>query len=109
MSEGKSFTKELGRRIYAQRKKLGLTQEQVAELADVSPQLLSNAENGIRNISAEKLYRISKALDVSTDYLVTGKTTQTDKNIVLEKFKDASPSEIIALEEIFGIIKNLYE
>ena len=107
MSEGNSFAKQIGRRLYAQRKKLGLTQEQVSELADVSPQLLSNAEHGTRNISAENLYKISKALDVSADYLFTGEITDKDRMIALDKFKDATPSEIIALEEIYNIIKNM--
>lgn len=107
MSDRNSFAKQLGRRIYAQRKKLGLTQEQVSEIADVSPQLVSSAENGIRNISAENLFRISQALEISTDYLFTGEVTDLDRDIILGKLKDASPSDIIALEEIYEIIKKM--
>ncbi|MBQ7654800.1 MAG: helix-turn-helix transcriptional regulator [Clostridia bacterium] len=107
MSETNKFAKEIGRRIYAQRKRLGLTQEQIAELADVSPQLLSSAENGIRNISAENLFKISKALNVSSDYLYTGEVTDKDKSIVLEKFADATPEQLNALEEIYDVIKKM--
>lgn len=107
MSDKSNFAKQLGRRIYAQRKKLGLTQELVAEMADVSPQFLSNAENGVRSIGAEKLYRISKALDVSADYLLSGEVTDKDKSIVLEKFADATPEQLNALEEIYDVIKKM--
>lgn len=107
MNNGNKFAKQLGRRIYAQRKKLGLTQEQVSEIADVSAQLLSSAENGIRNISAENLFKISRALEVSADFLFTGEVTEIDKGFANEKFKDASPSDMVALEEIYKIIKQM--
>lgn len=79
------FLKDMGHRISTQRKRLGYTQEQAAELADISPQLLSNAENGIRAISSDKLYRISRALNVSADYLLSGKSTDKDRLLLLEK------------------------
>ena len=107
MSEWDSLAKQIGRRIYSQRKKLGLTQEQVAELADVSPQFLSNMENGKRNVSALNLFKISRALNVSADYLLTGDVTDLDRDIILGKLKDASPSDIAALEEIYEIIKKM--
>ncbi|WP_290912707.1 helix-turn-helix transcriptional regulator, partial [Eubacterium sp.] len=34
----------MGKRIIKRRKQLGLSQEQLAELADVSPQMISTAE-----------------------------------------------------------------
>lgn len=53
---------------YAQRKNQAF--RRFAELSDVSPQLISNAENGAKAISSDKLYRISKALKASADYLL---------------------------------------
>ena len=40
--------KEMGRRLSARRKQLRLTQEEVAELADMTTQTISTAENGIK-------------------------------------------------------------
>ena len=37
---------EIGRRIQARRKQLGLTQEQTAELSGLSQQYIANVENG---------------------------------------------------------------
>ena len=85
MFDTQKFLKEMGRRMYAQRKQLGLTQEQVAELADISPQLLSNAENGTQVIGSDKLYRISLALGVSADYLLSGELSGKDIQILENK------------------------
>lgn len=107
MSDVQKFLKDMGHRISMQRKRLGYTQEQVAELADISPQLLSNAENGTRAISSDKLYRISKALNVSADYLLTGESTDKDKSILLEKIENADSNQLQAIESICDIIMNL--
>lgn len=107
MDDVQKFVKEMGRRIYMQRKRLGLTQEQVAELADISPQLLSTAENGVRNISSDKLYRISKALNVSADYLLSGTITRVDDSNFLNTLEKATPEQRDAIESISEIIINL--
>jgi len=107
MNDAKTIIKEMGHRISMQRKSLGLTQEQVAELADISPQLLSNAENGTRAISSDKLYRISKALKVSADYLLSGEMAEKDNNLLYEKISNTTPEKIKAIDKIVDIINNL--
>lgn len=99
--------KDIGKRMVVQRKRLGLTQEQVAELADVSPQLISNAENGERAISCDKLYRISKALNVSADYLLSGEINEKDCSFLSEKLANATPEQLQAIDEISDIILKL--
>lgn len=107
MENTRVFIKEMGYRISIQRKRLGMTQEQLAELADISPQLVSNAENGIRAISSDKLYRISKALKVSADYLLSGEASDKDAQILNEKLNDASPETRSAIDKIVDIIIDL--
>lgn len=103
----KNFLINMGHRISMQRKRLGYTQEQTAELADISPQLLSNAENGSRAISSDKLYRISRALNVSADYLLSGETSDKDKLLLLEKIEGADTAQLQAIETICDVIMNL--
>lgn len=103
----KSFLINMGHRISTQRKRLGYTQEQTAELADISPQLLSNAENGSRAIGSDKLYRISRALNISADYLLSGETSEKDKLLLLDKIKDADAAQLQAIETICDVIMNL--
>ena len=107
MYDVQKFLKDMGRRIYEQRKLLGLTQEQLAELADISPQLVSNAENGTRAISSDKLYRISKALHISADYLLSGETSEKDIQILNDKLSTASTERTMAINKIADIIINL--
>ncbi|MDR0577997.1 MAG: helix-turn-helix transcriptional regulator [Candidatus Accumulibacter sp.] len=53
------------------RKASALTQEQVAERADLHPNYISSVERGERNISLRNIERIACALDVSMADLVT--------------------------------------
>lgn len=59
----------LGSRIKQERQAKGLTQEQLAERADISLNFMSLIENG-KNMSVQTLVAISNALGVSVDYLL---------------------------------------
>lgn len=63
---------EIGLRIYERRKELGITQEQLAELLDTTPQAISNYERGTRELKAGMIVTMAKVLRVSADYLLTG-------------------------------------
>ena len=107
MFDTQKFLNEMGRRMYAQRKQLGLTQEQVAEMSDISPQLLSNAENGVQVIGSDKLYRISLALGVSADYLLTGELSGKDIQLLENKLQNLTPEKRLAIQQITDIIMGL--
>lgn len=64
----KAILHELGKRIRAQRKLIGLTQEQLALVADVDRSYFGAVERGERNITFLVLYRLCLALrcDVAT-------------------------------------------
>ena len=60
----------IGRRIKAAREKKQLTQEQLAELVDLSPMHVSVIERGIKLPKLETLINIANILDVSADTLL---------------------------------------
>lgn len=62
--------KNLGNRIKAERQSRGITQEKLAEKADISLNFMSLIENG-RNMSVDTLVKIAQALGVSVDYLLS--------------------------------------
>ena len=68
---------DMGRRIAARRNQLGLTQAEAAERAGLTQQFFACVETGTKNIRAESIIGVSKALNVSTDYLLTGEVTET--------------------------------
>ena len=69
---------EIGNRIQNRRKQLGLTQEQLAEAMNVSIQMVSNLERGNKAIRIDNLINLSQILDISTDYILTGRKTADD-------------------------------
>ena len=56
---------EIGRRIANGRKQLSLTQEEAAERAGLTQQFFASVETGTKNIRAESIIKVTKALDIS--------------------------------------------
>ena len=70
MADSERFLVDMGKRISERRKKMGLTQEGLAERGDMTTQFVSYAEAGKRAMRPENLLKISSALGVSADYLL---------------------------------------
>lgn len=62
----------IGRRIKKRRKRLSLTQEQVAERIDISSQHMSNIERAVSIPSTEVIMRLAAALDTTPDEFLVG-------------------------------------
>jgi transcriptional regulator with XRE-family HTH domain len=62
--------KPLGQAIKRQRLKLKLTQEQLAEAADLHGTYISGIERGVRNVTIVNLFHIATALKVRVKDLV---------------------------------------
>lgn len=75
-------TKQMGFRIMTRRKSFNLTQEQLAEIAGVTPQTISAAERGKKALRPENIVRISSALQTTPNYLLLGQNQDTDKLIL---------------------------
>ena len=67
---------EIGKRIAARRKELGLKQFQVCEMIDVNYKYLSNLETGRSAPSLELIMSLCRALDTTPDRLLTGTDAQ---------------------------------
>lgn len=63
---------EIGKRIAARRKELGLKQYQVCEMIDVNYKYLSNLETGRSAPSLELIMSLCRALETTPDRLLTG-------------------------------------
>ena len=66
---------EVGKNIAELRRSRHLTQEQLAELLDISVKHCSEVERGIAFLSFDKLLFISDYFDCTLDYLVYGTNT----------------------------------
>lgn len=101
--------KEIGQRIVDRRKKLGLTQEALAEKGDMTTQFVSYAEAGKRAMRPENLKKISEALGVSADYLLTGDVIDKDLLILSDKMRNLTPSQLRIVENIIDECVSLFD
>ena len=70
----KEFSLEqIGRRVRGVRTQFKLTREQFAEKVGISPQFLAEIENGKKGMSAETLFKLCTAFDISSDYILLGR------------------------------------
>mgnify|MGYP002622555191 CR=1 FL=1 len=99
---------EVGNRIMSRRKKMGLTQESLAEKSDVTTQFVSYAESGKRAMRPENLVKISTALGVSVDYLLTGDIIDKDILLLSNKLEQLSASQVRIVEAIIDECLLLY-
>lgn len=71
----------IGANIRQQRKSLGLTQEQLAELAHVDTSYIGQIERGLREPSLKLLWRLSSSLQVSLSQLLVVSHPETSEKI----------------------------
>lgn len=83
----------IGKRIQNRRKQQGYTQEQLAEMMNVSIQMVSNLERGNKAIRIDNLINLSQILDISTDYILTGKETTEDIEALTFRIAQLPPKD----------------
>jgi len=98
--DDRTLLAEMGKRIARQRKYLGLTQQELAERSEVSDAMISTAENGMKALRCDNLLKISRALEVSTDYLLTGQTNPVDSDMVTKRLEGLTPEQLRTIEKI---------
>ena len=63
----------LAQSVKLRRKELGLSQEDLADLAEIDRTYASQIERGVANPSLEVLYRVARSLEIELPLLITGK------------------------------------
>ena len=87
--------KAIGKRVRARRNERGLTQEQLAERAGISPAFVGHIERGTRVLSVQTLYSLARALDCSADYLLgNAHEDSNDYLLALHRVADFVEAEI---------------
>ena len=100
---------ELGQKIKRMRTSRGLTQEQLAEMVDVSQRTMSGVEIGENFVTAETLDKIIKALNTTAEELFSTNHIKETSDLVKEMHMDIeyfskNPEK---LETVYKIIKAL--
>lgn len=98
----------LGKNIKLARKKVHMTQEELAERVDISTVFVSQIENANRKASLETVYKISKVLNISMDELLSSEsakeTDDTEELLYLLKPRTISEKKFIT-----RIVKNILQ
>ncbi len=98
--------KDVGLRIMNLRLDHGYSRERLAEMAGISAKFLFEIERSKKGFSATTLVRLSKALNVSTDYIMTGDGNERYEErlaVALERF------EPDFLEQVEDLLEFAYE
>ena len=103
--------KGIGVRIRFQRENLNLSRERFAEIVGLSTFYIGQIERGDRSMSLETLIKVSNTLNISTDYILQGKSLYMENMYVLEAVEDSYKEEINnevkdLLHLISGLSKN---
>jgi len=93
---------QIGQRLYSRRLQMNMTQEELAELANVTAQTISFAELGKKAMRADTIVGICQALKISADYLLFGEITNKELSVLEQKISQLSPDQYQHLEEIIN-------
>lgn len=94
----------LGDKICDLRKRAGWSQEDLAEMLDISRQSVSKWESGTSIPDLDKIVKLSKIFDVSTDFLLKDELTE----IILTETKEEEPDasrRTVSLDEATEFIE----
>ena len=97
----------LGRRIAYLRRRKGLTQEQLAERADVTNNYISHIENCRSIPSLETVVKLCGALGVTPDELLLGTSTHEQNYLnsdILRKLEGCTPAYRRVVEGFFALV-----
>lgn len=99
----RALIKAIGKRVALRRRELKLTQEQLAERANLSQQYIASLECGIRGLGAESIIKLSRALQVSADYLLFGIENSEEFRRFDDMIRPLSGKELLGLEEMVKV------
>lgn len=74
----------ISERLIKKRKELDFTQAELATRAGLKPPAISQYESGVRSPSYDALIKLSNALNVTTDYLISGNEDLNPNNLFLK-------------------------
>ena len=74
----------IGSKIKEARERAHLTQEELAEIVDISPTHMSVIERGVKTPKLDTFARIVKALNLSSDALLQDSVEHADESIMAE-------------------------
>lgn len=103
--------KSFGERVKRLRKKRNFTQEQLAEMIDISPRNLSRIEVGNCFVKADTLEKLLISLDVSMEELFANDHIKSNSELIdgINFYINTAKDDRKMLERIYKILKDMVE
>lgn len=98
---------EIGERLRLQRRKMGLTQEQTAELLGISSTYYGEIERGNRKLSVQRVLTVYEKMGLEPTYLLTGELLSAKE--LTNLFKDCPKEKEAVLEQVLHYLSLLYK
>ncbi len=85
----------IGNKLYSFRKRMGMTQAEVAEAAGLSDRTYADIERGTVNMRIETILRICSVLHITPDEVLTdnGSSVYERQSEILERLNACSPKD----------------
>lgn len=97
-----------GHRVKQSRENLNLSRKEFAEIIDISEYFLVQIELGRRGVSNATLCKMSEALCISTDYLLTGRAGLSDISSITSLLEKVDAPFLIGAEMLLkGYINSI--
>lgn len=98
---------KIGKKLKELRIAKGLTQEYIANMADVNTSHISNIENNRVKISLSTLVQICNALNTTVDYVLSSEYISADTSLEREILTALKPLSVETKEKALKIIQIL--
>lgn len=102
MREKKEINVQIGAQVRIARERMKMTQEQLAERLECSPQFISDIERGVVGISIPTLKSLCLALGVSSDSILFAAAPGRGYDAINEKCRSLS-------DEQFGLLLDIID
>ena len=106
-----NIKKKLGEKVKRLRKEQGYTQEQFAEMIDISSRNVSNIEQGISFPKPETLEKFVKSFGITTDELFVVDHIKSKKELLnnIKQYIDKINNNEQMLEIVYKILRDLLD
>lgn len=94
----------IGKRIRKRRKELKLTQDDLADRSGLSQSFLTCVERGEKGLGFDSIIKVSRGLEVSIDYLLTGVMSLNESNYILQLFNQLDEAQ---REQTISVLEHL--
>ncbi len=99
----------IGERITQLRKQHNISQEELANRAQVSRTIIGNYERNANTPSIEVLIKLARVFNVSVDYMIgEGKLSDLDKDL-LKRVEDIEELDAVTKQHLFFLIDNVIQ